>query len=372
LNGFGGVDMTPLTSAVAAAMEPLKKGQDDMQARMTNLELQNVELTKEFRTTLRNELTPLKEGHEAMRARIRQIENMNLKALKQDSLAREKLQQIAETQGKRALASGKGGGGRGAAAHAITASPAVEALRQELLEMLSQDCPPAVAAVLTVALEAAEDRAKILSNQDKMAVTQSDIQKGILQLEVSLDAVPALVAEQIESKEKELEPNQMKDALEARDAEIAQLRKTLGQQGNQMSIVPFLKKIRSIERRGNLRIDLASGVVALEKEIKFKGKKPSEEPDAELASDSEAHEILKDVAELWSNFQVDMVIEGHTKGGENEFWQKLATNRANLVATKLMEMGVDKEMIHPEGLPGKLGKNIVAVDVKLDIFPEVE
>jgi len=349
----------------------------------------------EFHTTLHESLTPLSEGQEAMQARIRRIENMSLEALKQESLVREKLQQRAETQGKRALTSGMPGGGKGVqsrssapgvAADAMTASPALEALREELLGMLSQDCPPAVAAVLTVALEAAEDRAKLFSNQGTMALNQSDMQKGIQQLEASLaevrgnftevtnaiDGVPALVAEQIDSMENDAETKRMKELLAVRDAEIADVRKQLGEQGTQMSIVPFLQKIRSIEQRGNLRINLKNGEVALEKEIKFKAKKPSEEPEAEIASDDDAREILADVAELWAAFKVDMVIEGHTKGGENEFWRSLATNRANWVAAKLEEMGVDKEKIHPEGLPGKLGKNMVAVDVKLDIFPSFD
>mmetsp|Transcript_52630 Transcript_52630/g.104474 ORF Transcript_52630/g.104474 Transcript_52630/m.104474 type:complete len:579 (-) Transcript_52630:37-1773(-) len=372
LNDVGGIDMTPITKAIVSAMEPIREGQQNIQARMERLEAQNAELTTEFRTALHGELAPLNQGQEAMRARIRRIEDLGLEALKQESFAREKLQQIAETQGKRALAaSGTAGGVQGvpvsprspvpgAAVDATTASPVLKALRQELLDMLSQDCPPAVAAVLTVALEAAEDRTKLFSNQGKMALNQSDIQKGIQQLEASLAEVRGDVSE-------------MSNAIEGvpvREEELAELRKKVGEQGSQMSIVPFLKKIRSIEQRGNLRIDLKSGEVALEKEIKFKGKKASEEPEAEIVSDSEALEILTDVAELWANFKVDMVIEGHTKGGENEFWQKLATNRANWVAAKLMEMGVDKEKIHPEGLPGKLGKNIVAVDVKLDIFPE--
>merc|ERR1712151_29641 len=101
-------------------------------------------------------------------------------------------------------------------------------------------------------------------------------------------------------------------------------------------------------------------------------KKPSQEPIAEFLDEAEASEILADLAELWDMFKVNMSIEGHTKGGESEFWQELATNRAQLVASKLVDMGVDETKLNPEGFPGKLGKNMVVVDVNLDIFPDEE
>merc|ERR1712048_86618 len=136
--------------------------------------------------------------------------------------------------------------------------------------------------------------------------------------------------------------------------------------------VDKLMELNKIERRGNLTTDLKTGEVEMLRPIPFNAKKPSEGPAGEYTDESVARKILYDVVEMWKLFQVNMTVEGHTKGGENDFWQELADNRAALCASTLLEMGVDKAKLSFKGLPGKLGRNVPCVVVKLDIFPDVD
>lgn len=91
---------------------------------------------------------------------------------------------------------------------------------------------------------------------------------------------------------------------------------------------------------------------------------------AEYVDRKIADEVLGDVAAICNAFSVPMVVEGHTKGGESEFWQELAENRARLIIDSLTRKGVPRKYMLPIGLPGKKGLNKVGIAIKLDIFPD--
>merc|ERR1712224_277600 len=125
-----------------------------------------------------------------------------------------------------------------------------------------------------------------------------------------------------------------------------------------------------IEDRGNVAINFRTGEVDVKRDIPFDPKNQQEEPLGEFKDEQVALEIIGDIFEIWDLFKVNLAIEGHTKGGENDFWQALANNRAQLIVDTLHGMGVDKKKMTSKGLPGKLGLNKVGVVVQLDIFPK--
>eukprot|EP00927_Polykrikos_kofoidii_P048479 TRINITY_DN42751_c0_g1_i1.p1 TRINITY_DN42751_c0_g1~~TRINITY_DN42751_c0_g1_i1.p1 ORF type:complete len:770 (-),score=139.39 TRINITY_DN42751_c0_g1_i1:32-2341(-) len=131
-------------------------------------------------------------------------------------------------------------------------------------------------------------------------------------------------------------------------------------------------KIVNIEHRRNVRVNFRNGTVTLVKDIEFRGKKLSEAPEGEYRDREAAIICLKDVVELWNMLRVATVIEGHTKGGENDFWRKLAHSRAELVAKTLTNLGIDESKIEYVGLPGREGLNKVGVVVRMILFPTSE
>lgn len=131
----------------------------------------------------------------------------------------------------------------------------------------------------------------------------------------------------------------------------------------------LVEKIRDIERRGNVTIDLKNGDVDIIRGLDFKPRKTTETPDAEFSDYEKGDATLQDVAELVKMFDVPLVVEGHSKGGENEFWQQLASNRSRYVMDKLIEFGIPKGHIIAKGLPGKKGRNKACIVIRLDIFP---
>jgi hypothetical protein len=80
-----------------------------------------------------------------------------------------------------------------------------------------------------------------------------------------------------------------------------------------------------------------------------------------------AEAVCKDLAELSNIFNCPMTIEGHTRGGESQFWQNLSDNRANIVAQLVVDFGADPNLLRAQGKPGRLGKNEVRTEVYMDI-----
>lgn len=125
--------------------------------------------------------------------------------------------------------------------------------------------------------------------------------------------------------------------------------------------------IRSIEARGNVEIDHATGHVHLLQHLKFRPRTTRDPPTAEFVNPAVADAICADLAQLSSMFHCPMRIEGHTKGGEGEFWQALAEDRARIVAEKIIEHGGDGAKFTTIGRPGRTGLNETKTMVYFDV-----
>jgi len=125
--------------------------------------------------------------------------------------------------------------------------------------------------------------------------------------------------------------------------------------------------VKRVERRGNLRLNHQTGQVTLLAPLAFHPRTTKDEPTAVLRDPEIADAICRDLAELSQIFNCPMTIEGHTKGGQNDFWQTLADRRAMLIADKMVEFGANPNLLETRGLPGRLGKNEVRTEVYMDI-----
>merc|ERR1711907_633069 len=96
-----------------------------------------------------------------------------------------------------------------------------------------------------------------------------------------------------------------------------------------------------------------------------------DEPVAAFTNPTEAEEVLRDIAELQRMFNVNIVIEGHTKHsaqGRETFWETLAMNRAKLIVDRLAARGIAQKTMKAVSKPGKSGLDRATVVVHLDIF----
>mmetsp|Transcript_6907 Transcript_6907/g.17119 ORF Transcript_6907/g.17119 Transcript_6907/m.17119 type:complete len:145 (+) Transcript_6907:92-526(+) len=126
-------------------------------------------------------------------------------------------------------------------------------------------------------------------------------------------------------------------------------------------------KARALSGRGNVDVNLETGEVKLLKDIAFKPRRTTDEPTAELADPAKAKQILDDISEVAKLIsEENLIIEGHTKGGESKFWKTLADNRAALIGKELAKRKVNPKRLRTVGLPGKQGMNRVAVVVTLE------
>jgi len=129
------------------------------------------------------------------------------------------------------------------------------------------------------------------------------------------------------------------------------------------------KAVTTVEERGNIQVDLCSdaGQVHFIRPLLFQRRTAGDPPTAEFANKGVATSICSDLAEVAKLFDCSVAVEGHTKGGEGEFWQALANNRARHVAEKLVSLGIDAEKISCQGRPGKNGVNNSCTIVRLGI-----
>mmetsp|Transcript_18443 Transcript_18443/g.29938 ORF Transcript_18443/g.29938 Transcript_18443/m.29938 type:complete len:443 (-) Transcript_18443:54-1382(-) len=129
------------------------------------------------------------------------------------------------------------------------------------------------------------------------------------------------------------------------------------------------KALDKIESRGNVHVDITNdpGHVHLVRPLLFSRRTAGDPPTAEFAQPDLADLICQDVAEIAILFDCTVTVEGHTKGGEGDFWQALANNRARAAAEKIASFGVSTDKISCQGLPGKLGVNNSCVIVRLGI-----
>jgi len=130
---------------------------------------------------------------------------------------------------------------------------------------------------------------------------------------------------------------------------------------------PLQAAVRMVERRGNIRVNHNTGHVTLLRRLEFQPRTTKDEPSAVFRDPDAAEAICKDLAEISNIFNSPMTIEGHTKGGESEFWQTLANRRARVVAETMIDFGANPGLLHTQGLPGRLGRNEVRTEVYMDI-----
>lgn len=131
------------------------------------------------------------------------------------------------------------------------------------------------------------------------------------------------------------------------------------------------RHVREIDARGNVRFDLMSGRMQVLREIAFVPLKSSDQPIATLRDPQVAAEVIDDIAAIAALFEGDVLtIEGHTGGGDNEFWQQLANDRARLVGQEIVNRGHQADKVKTIGKPGKTGLNKSEVIVKLAMTPE--
>lgn len=135
---------------------------------------------------------------------------------------------------------------------------------------------------------------------------------------------------------------------------------------------PLRAAVRRIEERNNLRVNHTTGHLTLCKNLAFQPRTTRDEPTAVFRDEAHANAVCRDLAEISSIFSCMMFIEGHTKGGESDFWQTLANRRAGIVAGKMIDFGADANLLETRGKPGRLGLNEVATHIYLDLANQKE
>jgi len=132
------------------------------------------------------------------------------------------------------------------------------------------------------------------------------------------------------------------------------------------------RSLHRIEERGNVQVNFDSGDIQLIRPIKFAPRTTRDKPTAEFTQPEIADAICQDLASIMSLFVCPVTVEGHTKGGEGEFWQKLADQRAHVVVQRMVDNGADPTSIKSQGLPGTLGLNETVTKVRLDLPEEAK
>lgn len=127
------------------------------------------------------------------------------------------------------------------------------------------------------------------------------------------------------------------------------------------------KDLRIIEDRGNIQVNFQTGQVVLIRPITFAPRTTRDEPTAVFTKLEQATRICTDLAEVMNLFKCPCDVEGHTKGGESEFWQTLADDRARVVVEMMVKCGADPAKITAKGRPGKLGSNETKTVVHLNL-----
>jgi hypothetical protein len=129
---------------------------------------------------------------------------------------------------------------------------------------------------------------------------------------------------------------------------------------NQMSLEAA---VRSVEQRGNVRVDSSSGQVEFLHSLDFESR--SEEPEAVFKNPELAMAICQDLADICTIFGCTAKVEGHIKGGESPFWDTLAQHRAYQVADAMVRCGANPKLLTVQGMPGRMGRNENLVTVSI-------
>mmetsp|Transcript_54103 Transcript_54103/g.124013 ORF Transcript_54103/g.124013 Transcript_54103/m.124013 type:complete len:620 (+) Transcript_54103:20-1879(+) len=221
----------------------------------------------------------------------------------------------------------------------------------------------------------AMDKSQLTTLRDQLGGMVAELQDGQKGSQASVGSLLSQVGEQMttmhnivdEMKASRQSMMNLQEAL-SREMEIGREARRLGATG-------LVSRIKEIERRGNVAVDLRNGDVTLLKDIPFAARKPGESPPSAEFTDVEGTQmILADVAELQQLFAVKLTVEGHTHSagkGNADYWQKLAQGRADEIKNFIARVfHIDDSFLDSVGLPGDLGLNQARSIIRLDIFPD--
>uniref|UniRef100_A0A7S4UG01 Uncharacterized protein n=1 Tax=Alexandrium monilatum TaxID=311494 RepID=A0A7S4UG01_9DINO len=129
----------------------------------------------------------------------------------------------------------------------------------------------------------------------------------------------------------------------------------------------MLRKIKELESRKNIRIDLKSAAVETVKNVGFETKKTGDGPVHAFLDARTAEKVLQDVSEFAIMLSAPMVIESYVKNGANESAVQAAVGRAGMVKEQLELLGV-KSAMNTKGLVGAKNAKPPGLVFKFDVF----
>jgi outer membrane protein OmpA-like peptidoglycan-associated protein len=190
-----------------------------------------------------------------------------------------------------------------------------------------------------------------------LSATKKDLQLQIDEMQKSQNDLVAEVKRLARSLAREKEDREM---LEVKHGELQNEVETLKAHLSELDFFAtneLQKALHMIELRGNIQVNFDTGDVRLLRPINFQPRTTKDTPSAVFTQADVASAICRDLAEVMKLFDCPIEVEGHTKGGEGEFWQTLANERARVVVEKMVEFGAAAGKISSRGKPGTLGLN---------------
>jgi hypothetical protein len=136
-----------------------------------------------------------------------------------------------------------------------------------------------------------------------------------------------------------------------------------------------LSKLKTIEARGNIRIDRQTGRIEFEKPIEFDT--PTDPLSAALTQPDVTSAMFADIAEVSILFKVPMVLDVQIvpgKAPKGFDWEQVAQARANLLGAEISNCGVDRAFLTSSGSVAPKGTKMGSLFIQLDqrIFPAPE
>merc|ERR1712072_220246 len=134
-----------------------------------------------------------------------------------------------------------------------------------------------------------------------------------------------------------------------------------------------LKRLIDIEKRGHIIVDRHTGMLqVVGKSLDFAATKPSPQPVVEFKERDMALQCLDDIKETWSLFDCPVNIELLVAPGKGkpDFWEKVASLRAEFLRTELARRGVPEKLIVFNGQPAK--EPSLAVQLMVDVFKPLD
>jgi len=228
-----------------------------------------------------------------------------------------------------------------------------------------------------------------VTNAVNISVTKSDTKLGLdwlHQYEKDKNQMMGMIeASQRTANNSVLENNQLRVALQSETSARVGFEEKVDYLQNEIDLLKahisefdhfsttqLQRDLHKIESRGNVQVDFNKGEIRLVNPITFVPRTTRDEPTAEFSKPDAAHNICQDLAEVMNLFNCPAEVEGHTKGGESEFWQTLADDRAHVVVEKIIEHGGDGAKMSSVGKPGKRGMNESKTVVRLDLPEEAK